>query len=142
MSFLYQIRFRLLLINALAVAVPIVGIGFARFYEREMLGAVEADMIHQGELVRELLATRPHASDPALASVRAALVRAMHAAGVPLLAGTDTDTFGFALHRELEAFVEAGLSPGEALQTATINPARFAGLENEVGREQRRKPKS
>ena len=65
---------------------------------------------------------------------QAALLRAMRAAGVPLLAGTDTDTFGFALHRELEALVEAGLSPGEALQTATINPARFAGLENEVGR--------
>jgi imidazolonepropionase-like amidohydrolase len=65
---------------------------------------------------------------------QAALLRAMHAAGVPLLAGTDTNTFGFALHRELEALVEAGLSPGAALQTATINPARFAGLENEVGR--------
>lgn len=65
---------------------------------------------------------------------QATLLRAMHAAGVPLLAGTDTNTFGFALHRELEALVEAGLSPGEALQTATINPARFAGLEKEVGR--------
>jgi hypothetical protein len=65
---------------------------------------------------------------------QAALVRAMHAAGVPLLAGTDTNTFGFALHRELEALVEAGLTPRAALQTATINPARFAGLENEVGR--------
>jgi hypothetical protein len=65
---------------------------------------------------------------------QAALLRAMHAAGVPLLAGTDTDTFGFALHRELEALVKVGLSPAEALKTATINPARFAGLENEVGR--------
>lgn len=65
---------------------------------------------------------------------QAALLRAMHAAGVPLLAGTDTDTFGFALHRELELLVKAGLSPAEALKTATINPARFAGIENEVGR--------
>jgi imidazolonepropionase-like amidohydrolase len=63
-----------------------------------------------------------------------ALLRAMHVAGVPLLAGTDTNAFGFALHRELEALVDAGLSPREALQTATINPARFAGLETEVGR--------
>lgn len=65
---------------------------------------------------------------------QAALVRAMHAAGVPLLAGTDADTFGFALHRELAALVEAGLTPAEALQTAMTNPARFAGLDNEVGR--------
>lgn len=65
---------------------------------------------------------------------QAELVRAMHAAGVPLLAGTDSNAFGFALHRELEALVAAGLSPGDALQTATINPARFAGLENDTGR--------
>jgi hypothetical protein len=65
---------------------------------------------------------------------QAVLVRAMHAAGVPLLAGTDSNSFGFSLHRELEAFVEVGLSPRDALQTATTNPARFAGLEKEVGR--------
>jgi hypothetical protein len=65
---------------------------------------------------------------------QATLLRAMHAEGVQLLAGTDANTFGFSLHRELEAFVEAGLSPREALQTATLNPALFAGLENEVGR--------
>lgn len=61
-------------------------------------------------------------------------MRATRAAGVPLLAGTDANTFGFALHRELAALVEAGLTPAEALQTATTNPARFAGLDNEVGR--------
>jgi hypothetical protein len=65
---------------------------------------------------------------------QAVLLRALHAAGVPLLAGTDSNSFGFSLHRELEALVAVGLSPGEALQTATINPARFAGLEKEVGR--------
>jgi hypothetical protein len=65
---------------------------------------------------------------------QAVLLRAMHAAGVPLLAGTDSNSFGFSLHRELEALVAVGLSPGEALQTATTNPARFAGLEKAVGR--------
>jgi hypothetical protein len=65
---------------------------------------------------------------------QAALVRAMHAAGVPLLAGTDAATFGFSLHRELEALVAVGLSPADVLRTATINPARFAGLESHVGR--------
>lgn len=65
---------------------------------------------------------------------QAELLRAMSAAGVPLLAGTDSNSFGFALHRELAALVEAGLSPAEALRTATVNPARFAGLEKDVGR--------
>jgi imidazolonepropionase-like amidohydrolase len=65
---------------------------------------------------------------------QALLLRAMHDAGVPMLAGTDSNSFGFALHRELAALVRVGLSPGEALRTATTNPARFAGLEQEVGR--------
>jgi hypothetical protein len=65
---------------------------------------------------------------------QAVLLRALHAAGVPLLAGTDSNSFGFSLHRELEGLVEVGLTPRDALQTATINPARFAGLEKEVGR--------
>jgi imidazolonepropionase-like amidohydrolase len=40
---------------------------------------------------------------------------------------------GFGLHHELRLFVQAGLSPMEALQTATIAPARFLGRENETG---------
>ncbi len=62
----------------------------------------------------------------------------MHRAGVPLLAGTDTAAAvdvlpGFSLHQELEYFVQAGLSPMEALQTATRNPSEFLGLQNETG---------
>jgi len=57
------------------------------------------------------------------------IARAMHAAGVPILAGSDSlDPFnypGSSLHEELELLVQAGFSPMEALQTATINPARF-----------------
>ena len=45
--------------------------------------------------------------------------------GAPLMAGTDTPPLGFALHRELEELVGAGLSPYEALEAATVNPARF-----------------
>src|SRR6476661_6059416 len=60
------------------------------------------------------------------------IVRKLHAAGVPLLAGTDTPagvdvTPGISLHLELQRFVAAGFTPLEALQTATINPARFFG---------------
>lgn len=54
-----RIRTRLLVVHVLLVAVPILGIGFARFYEREMLRALESDMIHQAQLVRVLLAADP-----------------------------------------------------------------------------------
>jgi two-component system sensor histidine kinase ChvG len=56
---LFRIRTRLLLINALIVAVPLIGVGFARLYEREMLGALERDMIHQAQILRRALADQP-----------------------------------------------------------------------------------
>jgi imidazolonepropionase-like amidohydrolase len=59
-----------------------------------------------------------------------AMAGAMHRAGVPFLAGTDSAPGiyivpGFSLHDELANFVEAGFTPMEALQTATSNPALF-----------------
>jgi cytosine/adenosine deaminase-related metal-dependent hydrolase len=64
-----------------------------------------------------------------LYELRLRQVNDAHRAGVKLLAGTDaTSTFpvhGFSLHDELALFVQAGLTPMEALQTATINPAKF-----------------
>jgi imidazolonepropionase-like amidohydrolase len=58
------------------------------------------------------------------------IVRKLHAANVPFLAGTDTPAGvdvlpGISLHLELERFVAAGFTPLEALQTATLNPASF-----------------
>ena len=58
------------------------------------------------------------------------IMRKLHAAGVPFLAGTDTPAGvdvlpGVSLHLELERFVAAGFTPLEALQTATLNPAMF-----------------
>lgn len=54
---------------------------------------------------------------------------ALHAAGAKLLIGPDSPQFflvpGFATHRELESFVEAGLSPYQALEAATRNPAEY-----------------
>ncbi len=65
------------------------------------------------------------------------LVGLMRRAGVEFLAGTDVlNPFcfpGFSLHDELAILVEAGLTPLEALQTATLNPARFLGKENDFG---------
>jgi imidazolonepropionase-like amidohydrolase len=66
------------------------------------------------------------------------IVKKLHQAGVPFLAGTDgpagVDVLpGFSLHRELQRFVAAGFTPLEALQTATINPARFLGKLGDMG---------
>jgi imidazolonepropionase-like amidohydrolase len=61
----------------------------------------------------------------------------LHRTGVRLLAGTDAPNPyvfpGFSLHEELELFVEAGLTPLEALRTATLNPAEFLGKEKTLG---------
>ena len=46
---------------------------------------------------------------------------------------------GFSLYDELEMFVKAGLTPMEALHTATINPAKFLGKEKDLGTVQRGK---
>jgi imidazolonepropionase-like amidohydrolase len=65
------------------------------------------------------------------------LVGLMRRAGVEFIAGTDVvNPFcfpGFSLHDELALLVEAGFSPMEALQTATLNPARFFGKEKDFG---------
>lgn len=57
------------------------------------------------------------------------LVRALHAAGVPLLAGSDATNIGpvagFSLHEELAELVRSGLTPYDALRTATVSPARY-----------------
>jgi imidazolonepropionase-like amidohydrolase len=63
---------------------------------------------------------------------------AMYRAGVPFMAGTDTAAGvhifpGFSLHDELGWFVRAGLTPMQALQTATRNPAQFLGRLSDMG---------
>jgi len=65
------------------------------------------------------------------------VVGMMRRAGVEFLAGTDVaNPFclpGFSLHDELTLLVQAGFTPFEALQTATLNPARFLGIEAGFG---------
>jgi imidazolonepropionase-like amidohydrolase len=58
---------------------------------------------------------------------------ALQRAGVPIIAGTDVGVPGHTLYRELELYVKAGMTPLEAIQAATITPARVMKLENEVG---------
>ena len=57
--------------------------------------------------------------------------------GVKIIAGTATPigflTPGYSLHKELELLVEAGLTPLQALQSATVTPAEFFNLESKMG---------
>lgn len=59
------------------------------------------------------------------------LVTKLHQAGVRIVAGTDG--YGLELVRELELYQEAGLTNSEALQTATIIPARMTSMDDHVG---------
>ena len=59
------------------------------------------------------------------------LVGRLHKAGVPIVAGTDG--YGLELVRELELYQQAGLTNAEALQTATIVPARMTGMADRTG---------
>jgi cytosine/adenosine deaminase-related metal-dependent hydrolase len=57
----------------------------------------------------------------------------LYRAGVPIVAGTD-ELPGFTLQRELEFYVEAGLTPAQALQVATKNGAKYTRTANDKGR--------
>jgi imidazolonepropionase-like amidohydrolase len=65
------------------------------------------------------------------------LVAAMHRAGVKFMAGTDAPNpftpAGRSLHQELALLVGAGFTNLEALQTATINPAEYLGMLDQMG---------
>ncbi len=56
----------------------------------------------------------------------------MYKAGIPLVAGTDA-TPGFTLQRELELYVQAGLTPSQVLQVATWNGAKYARVLDDRG---------
>ena len=81
-------------------------------------------------------------ADPAFRDHRFArytldMIGRMHQAGVPIGAGTDTPLAhaipGYSLHNELEILVAAGLTPLEALGAATVQPAAFFSLQDEMG---------
>jgi imidazolonepropionase-like amidohydrolase len=74
----------------------------------------------------------PEASLKKYVYLRKKMVYELWKGGVPLMTGSDSPEWflvpGFATHDEIGMFVEAGLTPFAALQTATVNPAKYLGL--------------
>jgi Tol biopolymer transport system component len=64
-----------------------------------------------------------------------ATIKKLHDAGARIIAGTDSPlvAYGISLHGELEDYVTAGLTPFQALQTATVNPARLLAVDADLG---------
>jgi len=56
----------------------------------------------------------------------------LYRSGIPIEAGTDSMA-GFALHRELELDVQAGIPASQVLQNATLNAARIMSLDKDLG---------
>ena len=77
------------------------------------------------------------ADNTAYATFTLQLIRQLRDAGVPIGAGTDTPIGraipGYSLHNELALLVAAGLTPLEAIEAATVTPARFFGLQESMG---------
>jgi imidazolonepropionase-like amidohydrolase len=71
------------------------------------------------------------------ADIGAVVTRDMAAAGVGILAGCDTMIAGFCVHDELAAMVRGGMTPLAALQSATLNPARYFDIQRTTGRIER-----
>lgn len=61
------------------------------------------------------------------------MIAALHAAGDPIVAGSDTGLLGYGLDRELELYVQAGLSPADAIYTATLGAARAMRRDGDSG---------
>jgi Amidohydrolase family len=126
---------------------PTLTIRHARPYLRELQASDDRRLKYMPKTIVESWGPRVdqrQPTDPEIIASRKRLfqkevevVGSMHRAGVRLLAGTDTPNPycfpGFSLHDELGLLVQAGLTPLEALQTATINPAEFLGLSKTLG---------
>ena len=61
------------------------------------------------------------------------IIRELHDAGVPVVAGTDEGAPGFSVSREMELYQAAGFTPMDALRAATAVSARAMHLDGEVG---------
>jgi imidazolonepropionase-like amidohydrolase len=109
----------------------------AEFRERPALSYVSASEMKDWDASPQLNRDMNAAERAKLFQELIDAVGEMNLAGVPILAGTaNNNPFvvpGFDLHDELELFVAAGMSPLQALRTATVNPAQYLGAPNKFG---------
>jgi len=93
-------------------------IGYQRYRRRAFvdINTPEADAAYRGGFER-ILET----------------IKRLHDAGITVLPGTD-DTLGLTVHREIELFTLAGLTPAEALKAATLTPETYMGRDQQLGR--------
>jgi imidazolonepropionase-like amidohydrolase len=102
------------------------------------LASIQPGIAHVPPVLRRLLesanggsVTPEQARDRLMRSLQ--IVKALHDAGVPIVAGTDKGVPGVSVPREIELYVQAGLSPMDAIRAATAVPARVMGLERDSG---------
>jgi len=119
-------------LGALNIAPP-----FKRDDWQEALARVSEDVREEWTETAAAMADNPIEEFTQFGEWALFLVERMHARGVPIGAGTDTPIFlsvpGYSLHSELEYLVRAGLSPLEAIRSATVRPAEFFSLADQMG---------
>ncbi|MEO6235907.1 MAG: amidohydrolase family protein [Vicinamibacterales bacterium] len=102
------------------------------------LASLQPSLDHVTQPLRRMLesanggnVTPEQARDRLLRSL--AIVKALHDGGIPIVAGTDKGIPGVSVAREIELYVQAGISPMDAIRAATAVPARLMGLAAESG---------
>lgn len=107
-----------------------------RYVPRALRAELPAMLADGARLARD---TARLAARSLMRDLHADMVRRVHRAGVPLLAGTDAvpayplTVPGFTLHDELLALVRAGVPPAAALRAATLEPARYLAAVDSLG---------
>ena len=118
--------------NSMDLYVPFDREGFDR-----AMDLIPASVSEEWRNARDALAASEEAVDTTFAEWSLRRTGELHMAGAPIAAGTDTPIGwsipGYSLHTELEQYVEVGMTALEALHSATVKPAEFFGLENEMG---------
>jgi imidazolonepropionase-like amidohydrolase len=119
-------------LSALNLAPP-----YARDDWQDALSRIRADAREDWTQEAAALAANPVQEFTEYGEWALFLTGRMHRRGIPIGAGTDTPIFisipGYSLHAELEYLVRAGLSPLEALRSATVRPAEFFSRQDEMG---------